>query len=72
MADPSEDDAVGYLGQEMVLEVWVVNYAWCVETVWGVAGRFEADEFGDWNFFFETREAAWWEVQLLYEDGLVH
>lgn len=72
MADPREDDAVGYLSQEMILEVWVVNYAWWVKTGWGVAGCFEADEFGNWDLFFEAREAAWWEVQLLYENGLVH
>jgi hypothetical protein len=72
VADASEDDAVGDLREEVVLEEGVVDVFGGGEAGGHEAEGFEADEFGDGDDFFEAGEATGWEVEFLYEDCLVH
>lgn len=52
--DASKDDSVGDLGEEVVLEVGVVDYVCQGIARCSVAGGVEGDELGNWNLFFQS------------------
>lgn len=72
VADSSQDDSVGDLGEEVILEIGVVDHRCGGILCRNVAGSLKVDEFWYGNLLFETRKTAWREMQLLDEDRLVH
>jgi hypothetical protein len=73
MADAGEDDTVGDLRKEMVLEEgFVYFFRRGREASWHEANGFKANEFRDRDEFLETCKATGWKMQLLYKDGFVH
>ena len=52
--DSGEDDSVGDLSEEVVLEVGVVDYVGKGISGCPVAGVVEGDEFGNGNLFFQS------------------
>ena len=72
MADSCENDTVGNLCQEVVLEERVIHYVQWWEAACCVACRFETNELWNGNLLFKPRETAWGQVELLRQNSLVH
>lgn len=72
MADSRQDDTVSHLGEEVVLEIGVVDDGRRGKSCRCVASAFKGNKFRNGNLLLEPGEATWWEMQLLDKDSFVH
>lgn len=63
---------MSHLGEEVVLEIGVVDDSGRRKPCRYVTRAFKGNEFRNRNLLLETGETTWWEMQLLDKDSLVH
>lgn len=72
MPDTGQDNTVGYLSEEVVLEEGIVYLIRGRCPGRSEADSFKANEFWNWDEFLKPSKSARGKMQFLHENSLIH